>query len=75
MQKHIVRAHIPYAALEPLAEGFFSAGDIETASILLMFDAQIVAVYDRQKDNYGVEVRLDTAEHSMTARVVEMIKV
>lgn len=74
MQNHKVKIVIPYAALEPLGKMFFDAGEIEIAGILVLFDAQIAAIYDRQAPDYGVLAYVDTASHEMTANVCAMNK-
>ena len=72
MQNHKVKVAIPYAALEPLGISLLKAGQVDLAGICVLFDAQIVAIYDRQAPNYGVSAEIDPATTNITAEVVSL---
>lgn len=72
MQNHKVKVAIPYAALEPLGISLLEAGQVDLASICVLFDTQIVAIYDRQAPNYGVSAEIDPDTKKITAEVVSL---
>lgn len=70
MQNHKVKVVIPYAALEPLGISLLKSGQVDLAGICVLFDAQILAIYDRQAPNYGVSAEIDPDTKKITAEVV-----